>query len=234
MTKNIVIGALAVLCAAFAWLALNNRAWIGRLPCPGPSSFSRTDQRGNIMRLAREVQAKYGDALHLPPPLKAQPDFPRDFADFKFVRVVVVAPQNHRYSGYHVVMANDIAMKSPPDRLADGSKILKVQFPLVRDPVNNIFPADLESVFIVEKDSRKYPKELEGFAFDIFDFYHKKRLVTTPELQKWCFECHRDRAGKNYLFSPLHGGLRQVDIPAWPSAGFPLLEWNKPRVNELP
>ena len=188
-------------------------SWLDTIPLAGSSSFARSHMMEEVRRIFRELSERGGPQGDGLTPVAEPVDFPSDFKAFSYVRSVVVHPAQHPLGGFHIVLANATALGSAGDALDDGSVIIKLQYPVVKDEKGNLFPAAIESIFVMEKDTRRFPAEREGWSFEIFDFYDDARFVTSEEMQNWCFGCHLNKAQPNRVFSALDGGVRGVTIP---------------------
>jgi hypothetical protein len=87
----------------------------------------------------------------------------------------------------------------------DGSKIAKIEWkPKVSTeaPFWVRIPESLQDVFLIEKDSKKYP-DTKGWAYAAFD-YDPATKVYTPDktgVVNCGFQCHTAVAKKDYIFT---------------------------------
>ena len=125
-------------------------------------------------------------------------------------RVLVAVSQTE--SLLKVMVANPILIKAYRDGIAgngqpfpDGSKIAKIEW---RPKVNTEspfwvrVPDTLQDVFLIEKDSKKYP-DTKGWACAVFDYdsathSYAPDKTGTPTCG---FACHTAVAGKDYIFT---------------------------------
>jgi hypothetical protein len=223
---------MAVLCWHL-WVRSAVKYWNTAVPLAGESSIQKSQQMFKSHCLYTVDKVRRSLNLAEPEPLKERVEFPRDFLRFRYVRTVVMNPANHRYSGFHTVLANDLALRNREGPFCDGSVIIKLQYPVVMDGIRNLFQADMESMFVIAKDTRRFPKEMGGWGFEIFDFQNKSRLVTNTEVSKWCYTCH-SRSGREVIYSPMQGGVRALQIPPFEALPLDQLPAHPPSWTKLP
>jgi hypothetical protein len=91
------------------------------------------------------------------------------------------------------------------DRFPDGSKIAKIEWKPKKSteaPFQVRIPDTLQDVFLIEKDSKKFPKT-EGWAYAAFD-YDPASDTFTPDkagVIDCGFACHSGVAKKDYIFT---------------------------------
>ncbi len=176
--------------------------WNTDIPQQGPSSFSRMNVREELKRFIltqlREDQQRGG---RIPIDTRYSADFPKSFRQMRYVRAAMIHPRNHRYSGFHVVLANQTAVDGWGEKFPEGSVIVKLIFPAIADEQDNLFQGEMESIWSFQKDSARFPKEHGGWGFEVFDLYNKTRLITRKEHAAWCHGCH-SKAKNEIIYSP--------------------------------
>lgn len=184
--------------------------WNTEIHDRGPSSFTKTDVRGELKRFVlnqlREDQRR-DDPVSADPRLFA--DFPRDFRKLRYVRAVMIHPKNHRYGGFHTVLANTTAINGWGETFPEGSLIVKLTYPAVSDDWDNLYQGALESVWVFKKDSARFSKKYGGWGFQVFDLHSEARLLTREEHVQWCYNCH-SKAKHDIVRSPGPGSLFAV------------------------
>jgi hypothetical protein len=87
----------------------------------------------------------------------------------------------------------------------DGSKIAKIEWRPKKSseaPFSVRIPDVLQDVFLIEKDSKKYPST-KGWAYAVFD-YERASDTFVPDKSGTItcgFSCHRRVANKDYIFT---------------------------------
>jgi hypothetical protein len=134
------------------------------------------------------------------------------FADFKGYEDWQVVAVSQTENLLKVMVANPIMIKAYRDGIPgngqpfpDGSKIAKIEWkPKVNteSPFWVRVPASLQDVFLIEKDSTKYPAT-KGWAYAVFD-YDPSSSTYAPDKTGTIncgFACHTRVAGKDYIFT---------------------------------
>jgi hypothetical protein len=86
----------------------------------------------------------------------------------------------------------------------DGSKIAKIEWrpkKMVEAPFTVNVPDTLQDVFLIEKDSKRFP-DTKGWAYAVFD-YHPASETFTPDptgTVNCGFACHTIVKGRDYIF----------------------------------
>jgi hypothetical protein len=86
----------------------------------------------------------------------------------------------------------------------DGSKIAKIEWKpkkMVESPFAVNVPATLQDVFLIEKDSKRFP-DTKGWAYAVFDYQPESDTFTPdPTGTVNCgFACHTVVKDKDYIF----------------------------------
>jgi Cytochrome P460 len=152
--------------------------------------------------VAARQQDKY--ALKLPDGLP--------FADFKGYEDWQVVAVSQTENLLKVMLANPIMIKAYRDGVPgngrpfpDGSKIAKIEWkPQVNteSPFWVRVPASLQDVFLIEKDSAKYPGT-KGWAYAVFDYDPAGSTYVADKTGtiNCGFACHTRVADKDYIFT---------------------------------
>jgi hypothetical protein len=134
------------------------------------------------------------------------------FADWRGYEDWQVVAVSQTESLLKVMVANPIMIKAYRDGIPgngepfpDGSKIAKIEW---RPKVNTEspfwvrVPDTLQDVFLIEKDSKKYP-DTKGWAYAVFDYDPAKSSYAPDKTGTiTCgFACHTAVAKKDYIFT---------------------------------
>jgi hypothetical protein len=134
------------------------------------------------------------------------------FADFRGYEDWQVVAVSQTESLLKVMVANPIMIKAyragipgNGQPFPDGSKIAKIEWkPKVNSesPFWVRVPESLQDVFLIEKDSKKYP-DTKGWAYAVFD-YDPATSTYAPDKTGTItcgFACHTAVAQKDYIFT---------------------------------
>lgn len=110
-----------------------------------------------------------------------------------------------------VILANDVMMEAykqglPADGkfFPDGSKIVKIEWSLKRNPVSPYFvqvPEALQAVDVIEKDTKRFP-DTHGWAYANFVYDAAADTFTPEGTEPTCgFACHTVVASKDYIYT---------------------------------
>ena len=111
-----------------------------------------------------------------------------------------------------VMVANPVMMKAYRDGVPgngrpfpDGSKIAKIEWKPkfnTEAPFVVRVPDTLQDVFLIEKDSKRFP-DTKGWAYAVFDYVPASKTFTpNPSGTVNCgFACHTAVAAKDYIFT---------------------------------
>jgi hypothetical protein len=134
------------------------------------------------------------------------------FADWRGYEDWQVVAVSQTESLLKVMVANPIMIRAYRDGIPgngqpfpDGSKIAKIEW---RPKVNTEspfwvrVPDTLQDVFLIEKDSKKYP-DTKGWAYAVFDYDPAKSSYAPDKTGTiTCgFACHTTVAKKDYIFT---------------------------------
>jgi Cytochrome P460 len=132
-----------------------------------------------------------------------------DFRGYEDWQVVAVSQIENLLK---VMLANPIMIKAYREGIPgngqafpDGAKIFKVEWkPKVntQSPFWVRVPASLQDVFLIEKDSKKYPAT-KGWAYAVFDYDPAGSTYAADKTGtiNCGFACHTRVAGKDYIFT---------------------------------
>jgi hypothetical protein len=153
-------------------------------------------------RAASAQQDKY--ALQVPNGLKFS-----DFRGYENWEVVAVSQTDALLK---VMVANPTMIKAYRDGVPgngkpfpEGSKIAKIEWKpknSTESPFAVRIPASLQDVFLIEKDSKRFP-DTKGWAYAVFD-YNPASSTFAPDATGTVscgFKCHTIVAKKDYIFT---------------------------------
>ena len=184
--------------------------WNTEIPEGGKSSFVRSNVRGELKRfILTQLRKDQQHGGKVPVDTRHSADFPNNFRELRYVRAVMIHPKNHRYGGFHVVLANQTAIDGWGEKFPEGSVIVKLTYPAISDDVDNLYQGDLESIWTFQKGSPRFSREFGGWGFEVFDLYNKTRLITRKEQAAWCYGCH-SKAKNDIVRSPGPSSLLKV------------------------
>lgn len=134
------------------------------------------------------------------------------FSDFKGYEDWQVVAVSQTDDLLKVMVANPVMMKAYRSGIPgngkpfpDGSKIAKIEWKPKKSteaPFNVRIPDVLQDVFLIEKDSKRFP-ETKGWAYAVFD-YNASTDSFTPNKEGTVncgFACHTIVEKKDYIFT---------------------------------
>jgi len=151
---------------------------------------------------AQDKQDKY--ALKLPDGLPFS-----DFKGYEDWQVVAVSQTDDLLKAMvanpTMIAAYKAGIPGNGQPFPDGSKIVKIEWKPKKSteaPFSVRIPDVLQDVFLIEKDSKKYPNT-KGWAYAVFDYQPASDTFTPNKTGtiECGFACHTRVANKDYIFT---------------------------------